>query len=83
MPVIEVRSRERVQIRTRESNVTTAAWKVVLSAPIGAMVLVEAGGRNYYRGEGALLGSTQSKLAELWTAAQPDIEPEPENPALG
>jgi hypothetical protein len=81
--IIEVRARERVQIRTRESNVTTAAWRVELSAPRGAIVLVDAGRQSYYRGEGALLGCTQPQLADVWSAALPQAPPEPDLPQLG
>ena len=72
---------ERVPVRTRESKVTLSAWRT--SAEGGAIVLVEIAGRNVYRGEGALLGSSQEKLAEVWQAAIPKTEPEPENPPLG
>jgi len=80
---IEVRSRERIAIRTREGNVTLSAWRTELAGSRGAMVLVEIGGRTIYRGEGALLGSSQEKLAELWRASLPPPEPASDNPPLG
>ena len=78
---LEVVSRERVAIRTRESGVTMSAWRVQF--PRGAIVLVEIGKRIVYRGEGALLGAPQERLAELWQSSLPQVPPEPENPPLG
>jgi len=69
MNPVEVESRERLHIRTRESASTLAAWRVSLRAPQGAIVLAESGGKAWYRGEGELLGTPQEKLAELWKAA--------------
>ena len=70
-------SRERVHIRVRENASTLAAWRVSLRAPRGAIVLAEAGGKSWYRGEGDLLGMPQERLAELWKAAlSSDTEPE-------
>lgn len=80
-PKLEVRSRERVHVRIRESGVTLSAWRVEIETPRGAIVLVEpAPGKSWYRGEGALLGKTQEELAELWAAALPQggpTDPEP------
>jgi hypothetical protein len=81
-PAVEVESRERVQIRMRESTATFAAWRVSLRSPPGAIVLAEVGGRSWYRGEGDLLGVPQEKLAELWRAAL-STESEPELPQYG
>ncbi len=78
---MEVLGRERVAIRTRESGVTMSAWRVQF--PKGAIVLVEVGKRIVYRGEGALLGASQDRLAALWQSSLPDVPPEPENPPLG
>jgi hypothetical protein len=79
---VDVQSRERVHIRMRESAATLAAWRVSLRAPAGAIVLAEAGGKSWYRGEGELLGVPQDKLAELWKAAL-STESEPELPQYG
>lgn len=79
---VQVRSRERVHIRTREGAVTLAAWKVTLESG-GAVVLLEIAGKPVYRGEGALLGAGQEKLAEVWRAALPPDEPPEDNPQLG
>ena len=78
---MKVHSRERIHIRTRESGVTLAAWRVQLDE--GAIVLVEIGGRAFYRGEGALLAASQEALATLWTAALPPEEPPQDIPQLG
>lgn len=82
-PEVQVRSRERVPVRTRESGVTLSAWRVELATPRGAIVLVETGGKVFYRGEGTLLGSSQDQLGELWRASLPAPEPEPDLPQLG
>jgi len=82
MSAVEVESRERVHIRTRESASTLAAWRVSLRAPRGAIVLAEANGKSWYRGEGDLLGTPQERLAELWKAAL-SSETEPELPQYG
>jgi hypothetical protein len=80
----EVRSRERVHIRARESAATLSAWRVELASPPGAIVFAELGpGRAWYRGEGALLGSSQEKLAQIWQACLPETTPEPDMPQLG
>jgi len=77
----EVRSRERIPIRTRESGVTLSAWRTQLAS--GAIVLVEIGARSFYRGEGSLLGAPQEKLSEAWRASLPAEEPMPDNLLLG
>ena len=76
-----VPSRERIHVRTRESGVTLSAWRTQFAS--SAIVLVEIGARSFYRGEGALLGATQDKLAEVWRASLPPDEPEPDNLLLG
>ena len=82
MDAVEVESRERVHIRVRENASTLAAWRVSLRAPRGAIVLAEAGGKSWYRGEGDLLGVPQERLAELCKAAL-SSESEPELPQYG
>ena len=80
---VQVESRERVHIRTRENPAATlAAWRVSLLSPAGAIVLAESGGKSWYRGEGDLLGVPQERLAELWKAAL-SSESEPELPQYG
>ena len=84
MNTVDVDSRERVQIRMRESGVTLAAWRVSLKDPAGAIVLAEVGGKSFYRGEGGLLGLPQDRLAELWKSALTgDADREPELPQYG
>ncbi len=78
---MQVVSRERIPIRTRESAVTLSAWRVQFER--GAVVLVEINGRPIYRGEGALLGLSQERLGEIWQSSLPQVAPEPENPPLG
>jgi hypothetical protein len=80
---VKVRSRERVQIRIRENGVTLAAWKVTLDEPRGAIVLAEAGGKAWYRGEGTLLGKPQAELAQLWSATLAEDPPDPPPLQLG
>jgi len=83
MDAVEVESRERVHIRMRENASTLAAWRVSLRAPRGAIVLAEAGGKSWYRGEGDLLGMPQERLAELWKAALSSADSDPELPQYG
>lgn len=82
-PQPTVLSRERAQIRKRESRVTLSAWRVELVLPDGrrgAIVHAEP----HFRAEGALLGSTQERLAELWRATLPaDVPAEEPPPQLG
>ena len=78
---MHVHARERVHIRTRESGVTLSAWRVVLDG--GAIVLIELGGRRFYRAEGDLMGASQEKLAGLWQDALPPDEPPQDFPQLG
>lgn len=79
---IEVLSRERVQVRSRENGVTLAAWRLELVLPGGnraAIVFAEP----WYRGEGALLGATQERLAEIWRATLPPDETPPDHQQWG
>jgi hypothetical protein len=79
---MEVVSRERVHIRSRESGVTVAAWRIDLlldDGRRGAIVFADP----HYRGEGALLGTPAEKLAELWAEAISPHEDEPDLPQLG
>ncbi|HUJ28358.1 MAG TPA: hypothetical protein VLW85_20185 [Myxococcales bacterium] len=76
---VTVVSRERAQIRKRESRVTLSAWRVELVLPDGrrgAIVHAEP----HFRAEGVLLGATQEKLAELWRATLPKDAPSEEPP---
>ena len=83
MNPVEVESRERIHIRTRESGNTLAAWRVSLRSPQGAIVLAEVNGRAWYRGEGQLMGTPQERLAELWKQALSSGESDPELPQYG
>jgi hypothetical protein len=76
---VEVKSRVRVPIRVRENQSTLAAWRVELKLPEGVAAVVYAdlgSGRSWYRGEGALLGAPQERLAALWTESLPDTDPD-------
>jgi hypothetical protein len=86
MDGLEVKSRGRVPIRAREHTSTLAAWRIEVKLPEGAAVLVLAelgSGKTCYRGEGALLGAAQERLAEIWTASLPQDDPEPDLPQYG
>lgn len=71
---------ERVPVRLRESSATTAAWRLDVSCDQGAghVVLVDAPGGSFYRGDGIFLGWPQDRLAEIyrtvtgWNTAGPD-----------
>ncbi len=70
-------SLERVAIRTRESGVTLAAWRIAPpSRADGAITLVEIGGRSVYRGDGTFLGWDQAQLE----AEYKRMLPEPPDP---
>jgi hypothetical protein len=79
---VVVVSRERRQIRSRESRVTLAAWRVELDLPGGARGAITYADP-FFRGEGALLGVPQDRLAELWKASLADLPEEQPPPQLG
>src|SRR5438477_12229160 len=66
MDAVEVESRERVHIRMRENASTLAAWRVSLRAPRGAIVLAEAGGESWFRGEDDLHSIHQEGVTERY-----------------
>jgi hypothetical protein len=72
---------ERIAIRTRESGVTLAAWRLVPSDHRnGAITRVETGGLSVYRGDGAFLGWGQAQLQaeyERLLPKPPDPMPDP------
>jgi len=77
---LQVKSRTRVPVRAREGQTTLSAWRVELTLPQGdgAVVHVDlGGGRSWHRGEGALLGASQERLAALWTESLPATDPDP------
>ena len=71
-----VRSMERVQIRTRESNVTRSAWRMEVECDegLGTITLVDDA---FYRGEGLFLGWPQEELAAAYAGAQKHDDGEP------
>ncbi len=78
---------ERVNVRSRGSQVTRSAWRLEASSPAGsgAIVLLElSAGESFYRGEGIFLGWSQPRLARAYEALAPrPTESEPELPQLG
>lgn len=74
-------SLERVAIRTRESGVTLAAWRLVPpSRGDGAITRLETGGSSVYRGDGAFLGWGQAELEAEYRRLlpkPPDPMPDP------
>ena len=78
---------ERVNVRSRASQVTLSAWRLEANSPAssGAIVLLELSAEeSYYRGEGIFLGWSQRRLARAYEALAPKSqEPDPELPQLG
>ena len=78
---------ERVDVRSRASQVTRAAWKLEASSSNGdgAIVLVEVSVQEiHYRGEGIFLGWPQESLALAYQALLPKSdEADPLSPQLG
>ena len=75
---MNLRSHDRIHIRTRESGVTHSAWRMEVETEdgIGTITLVDSGASTIYRGGGAFLGWTQEQLAAAYKEAQrPDDEP--------
>lgn len=83
---LTVRSLERASIRTRESGVTHAAWRMQIDSDAGngTITLVDAGGVPIYRGDGLFLGWSQEQLGETYQRLlAPDTEPPFEVMQLG
>jgi hypothetical protein len=77
---------ERVAIRLRESSNTLSAWKLSVTAPEGAgvMVRIETPAGPLFRGEGWFLGWPQETLSTAWAELLPHPETEtPHFPQLG
>ncbi len=78
---------ERVNVRSRGSQVTRSAWRLEASSPAGsgAIVLLELSAEeSLYRGEGIFLGWSQPRLARAYEALAPkSSESEPNLPQLG
>lgn len=74
----EVRPLERVAIRLRESSVTLSAWRMTVSGPEGAglLVRVETPGGALYRGEGWFLGWAQEAMSTAWAELLPPTDSE-------
>jgi hypothetical protein len=77
---------ERIAIRTRESGVTLAAWRLGISPDrgAGAITLVEIGSSSVYRGDGAFLGWSQARLEAEYRRLLPQGSgPEPDPGQFG
>jgi hypothetical protein len=78
---------ERCAIRTRESGVTRAAWRLEVESAEGpgAIVCVDAeAGEAHYRGEGVFLGWSRERLEAAYLALRPvDASPAFELNQLG
>lgn len=78
---------ERVNVRSRESQVTQSAWKLEVTSPkgAGAILVVEVSPQEtHYRGEGLFLGWSQERLAGAYRALAPKTDDtDPEMPQLG
>jgi hypothetical protein len=80
-------SLERVPVRTRGSDITRSAWRLVAVSDEGpgTITLVElSSGDAFYRGDGVFLGWSRDDLERAWAelARTPD-EPDPPMPQLG
>ena len=64
---------ERVPVRTREGRITLAAWRMNVTAPSGAgvIVLVETNVGAVFRGEGRFLGWAQEMLSAAYRSLVP------------
>lgn len=69
---------ERIAIRTRESAVTLAGWRLEASTPqgMGSITRVDGLAAPCFRGDGAFLGWSQERLA----AEYQRLLPKPEDP---
>ena len=74
------RSLVRTPIRSRESSVTLAAWRMEITCDQGhgSIVLIESAGGPIFRGDGHFLGWSQEDLSAAYAAllAPPDGPPE-------
>jgi hypothetical protein len=73
---------ERVAIRTRESLVTLAGWRLCASTPAGSgsITRIDGAAGARFRGEGAYLGWPQARLAAEYQRLLPkgeDPAPDP------
>lgn len=83
---MKMRSLERVAVRTRESGVTHAGWRMDVDSDGGSgmITVIEAGAERYYRGNGIFLGWSQEQLAAAYKELNtPPDEPQFELQQLG
>ncbi len=78
---------ERVNVRSRASQVTRSAWRLEVTSPRGngAILMVEVSPQEtHYRGEGIFLGWSQERLGGAYRALAPRTDDtDPEMPQLG
>ncbi len=78
---------QRCLIRTRQLSVTLSAWRLTVASEQGegTITLVETpSGETFYRGDGALLGWDQDRLAGAYAALAPTEQAAaPDMPQLG
>jgi hypothetical protein len=78
---------ERVNVRSRSSQITRSAWKLEATSAngIGSILMVEVSPEEiHYRGEGIFLGWSQARLAAAYKALAPKSDDtEPDLPQLG
>ena len=81
------RDLHRIAIRTRENDVTRAAWRLEVDSEVGSgsITLVDLPGESLHRGDGIFLGWSQEGLAAAYAALNtpPDDEPVFELQQLG
>jgi len=84
---VNLRSHDRIHIRTRESGVTHSAWQMDVETDdgIGTITLVDSGASTIYRGGGKFLGWPQEQLEATYRELLQAQEQEPPTdfPQLG
>ena len=86
LTAVRMESLRRVPLRTRQSGVTRAGWRLELACAqgVGAIVVAEVSpAETWHRGEGVLLGWPQERLAELHAALTAHEEEGQSSPQLG
>ena len=76
---------QRVPARTREAGFTQSGWRLEVACDegAGAILLVESGDKEHYRGEGLFLGWPQERLEKVYRACLPETDETLETPQLG
>jgi ketosteroid isomerase-like protein len=73
-----MRSLERASVRTRESGVTTSAWRMTIQTGngMGSITFLDSGA---YRGDGPFMEWSQEQMRELYRALATQGDPPPQN----